>query len=249
MKILTLEREAVYRGDLLLVNADYPLKAGAEEALVCVDPRFPEITLRREAAVALQNALRAIGAGDAIVPVSGARSLAEQTEIYESSLRENGADFTRKYVALPDHSEHQTGLAIDLGLAQEKIDFIRPEFPYDGICGEFRSVASAYGFIERYARNKEKITGIAHEPWHFRYVGAPHARLIREMRMALEEYIAHIKVFSAEYPLAADMETDVFFVRAEPDGTRIEIPDGAQYHISGNNVDGFIVTVRRERHA
>lgn len=249
MNYLKLEHDAIYRGELVLVNAEHPLRAGEGEALVCADARFPDIRLRREVATALQKALRAIGAGDAIVPVSGARSLAEQTQIYDTSLAENGAEFTRKYVALPNHSEHQTGLAIDLGKNQATIDFIRPEFPYDGICGEFRAIAHHYGFVERYAKEKEAITGIAHEPWHFRYVGTPHARLMREMRLSLEEYIALLKIYSADYPLAADMETDVFFVRADANGACIAIPEDATYRISGNNVDGFVATVRRARHA
>ena len=49
-------------------------------------------------------------------PVSGWRSFEEQTDIYQNSLVRNGRSFTRKYVALPGHSEHQTGLAIDLSL-------------------------------------------------------------------------------------------------------------------------------------
>lgn len=81
MNYLKLEHDAIYRGELVLVNAEHPLRAGEGEALVCADARFPDIRLRREAATALQNALRAIGAGDAIVPVSGARSLAEQTDL------------------------------------------------------------------------------------------------------------------------------------------------------------------------
>ena len=81
-------------------------------------------------------------------------------------------------MALPGCSEHQTGLAIDLGKAAGYIDFIRPAFPYDGVCGRFRRLAARYGFIERYQRGKEEVTGISAEPWHFRYVGAPHAQLM-----------------------------------------------------------------------
>lgn len=64
-------------------------------------------------------------------------------------LQENGTEFTAKFVAMPGHSEHQTGLAIDLGLRQPDIDFIRPAFPYEGICQKFRELAPAFGFIER----------------------------------------------------------------------------------------------------
>ena len=84
---------------------------------------------------------------------------------------ENGEEFTNQFVARPGHSEHQTGLAIDLGLKQPDIDFLRPYFPYKGICQTFRELSTDYGFIERYPAGKEAITGIAHEPWHFRYVG------------------------------------------------------------------------------
>ena len=110
--------------------------------------------------------------------------------IYTDSLRENGPEFTAKFVAMPGHSEHLTGLAIDLGLRQPKIDFIRPAFPYEGICQKFRELAPAYGFIERYPKGKEHITGIAHEPWHFRYVGTPYSETMAFKGMTLEEYLA-----------------------------------------------------------
>lgn len=112
----------------------------------------------------------------------------EQQSIFDSSLLENGEEFTRKFVALPGCSEHQTGLAIDLGLKQEEVDFICPEFPYTGICQKFRERAAAYGFIERYQKEKERITGISQEPWHFRYVGCPHAKIMEKYHLCLEEY-------------------------------------------------------------
>lgn len=79
-----------------------------------------------------------------------------------------------------------------MGLNKQDIDFIRPDFPYDGICGEFRKVAPNYGFIQRYTEDKEKITGISHEPWHFRYVGYPHSQIITERGLSLEEYIEFV---------------------------------------------------------
>ena len=162
---------------------------GQPDDLVSVSDAYPEIMLRRAAHQALEQLLQAAGCGGQIVPVSGYRTQREQEEIYESSLAENGPDFTAKYVALPGCSEHQTGLAIDLALKQARIDFIRPHFPYDGICGMFRALAPAYGFIERYPAGKEAITGIAHEPWHFRYVGCPHAGIMKVQNLTLEEYV------------------------------------------------------------
>ena len=180
MKTITLKKEKIHSGSLLLVNARYPMKNQEEIVLAPVDARFPEIRMESRAADFLRLILKYILSEDEIVPVSGYRSSEEQTAIFEDSLEQNGEIFTRQFVALPGHSEHQTGLAIDLGLNQEEIDFICPEFPFQGICGTFRNIAPDYGFIQRYGKDKESITGIAHEPWHFRYVGYPHSRIITD---------------------------------------------------------------------
>lgn len=153
--------------------------------------------MEREAAEALMALLKEIEAGDGIVAVSGYRSEEEQKEVYAQSLRENGAEFTKKYVARPGHSEHQTGLAIDLGERREYVDYIAPEFPYTGLCGRFRENAARYGFIERYPKGKEHITGIAHEPWHFRYVGREHAEAMQREGLTLEEYCERISANNA----------------------------------------------------
>ena len=164
MKSIILNKEKIYTGNLVLVNALCPLHNSTVNSLTPANLRFPDILIQRDAANVLQLIFDKISAQNAIVPVSGYRSAAEQRSIFDSSLKENGEEFTRKYVALPDHSEHQTGLAIDLGLNQADIDFIHPDFPCWGICGEFRKAAPFYGFIERYAKGKEEITGISHEP-------------------------------------------------------------------------------------
>lgn len=175
---------------LVLVNLAHALPEEMAPDLVPVHPDYPQILLEREAAQALSRLMEQLDGWQFIVPVSGWRSMAEQEQIYNDSLAESGLEFTQKYVALPGHSEHQTGLAIDLGVKQENIDFIRPYFPYEGICQAFRELAPSYGFIERYPAGKEGITGIAHEPWHFRYVGTPHAGNIARLGLTLEEYLS-----------------------------------------------------------
>ena len=249
MKIV-IQREMIAEGALVLVNADYPLK-WREEKRMAVREDSPEILLCETAALRLGELLERIGAGDRILPVSGWRTREEQEEIYTQSLLENGEAFTKSYVALPDHSEHQTGLAIDLGIKKETIDFIRPEFPYTGICGEFRGMAADYGFIERYGKDKEKITGIAHEPWHFRYVGRPHAFIMEERGLCLEEYLMFLKAYTREHPLlfcgADGSRTEIYYVPAECEETVFTLPDDGDYRISGNNMDGFIVTLEKRR--
>lgn len=250
MKTIQLENGKIYCGTLLLVNAQYPLKNTDKNSLIPVDARFPDILLKREAANVLQLILEKITAGNSIVPVSGYRSTEEQTAIYDSSLKDNGEDFTRKYVALPNHSEHQTGLAIDLGLNKKNIDVIRPDFPYYGICDKFRRVAPDYGFIERYAKEKEEITGISHEPWHFRYVGYPHSKIIEVNGFSLEEYTEFIKAYRDDcrfvYKQTFGAEVEIYYIPANDDETLIAIPENLVYQISGNNIDGFIVTIWRK---
>lgn len=175
---------------LLLVNSQHACPVDTSQDLIPVHDSYPQILLEREAACALFRLMEKLDGWHSIVPVSGWRSLKEQQSIYDQSLRDNGLEFTRQFVALPRHSEHQTGLAIDLGLRQPDIDFIRPAFPYEGICQTFRELAPAYGFVERYPSGKEAVTGIAHEPWHFRYVGTPHAEEMTRLGLTLEEYLA-----------------------------------------------------------
>lgn len=179
---------AAYPLDTLqLVNAAHPY-AGTLP-LAALAPVGRGVFLWQGAARALGALLGAVGAGGRIVPVSGWRSDAEQRAIWHSSLAENGPGFTRLYVARPGCSEHQTGLAIDLALDDGDIDFIRPAFPYDGVCGAFRARAAEFGFVLRYPAGKEAVTGIAHEPWHFRFVGAPHAARMAAAGLCLEEYL------------------------------------------------------------
>ena len=175
---------------LVLVNAEHPLFHPVDPSeLVCALDGYPGILLERTAAKALRKLLADIGSRDEIVPVSGWRSREEQKKIWKDTVAERGIDFARKYVALPACSEHETGLAIDLALNAPDIDFICPEFPRTGICRKFRELAPYYGFIERYQKAKEPITGISKEPWHFRYVGTPHSVVIAEKGLSLEEYV------------------------------------------------------------
>ncbi|HIS15088.1 MAG TPA: M15 family metallopeptidase [Candidatus Scatomorpha merdavium] len=235
----------IHSGLLILVNAEHPIRRRERPVLAPAAPGS-DVLLDTRAAAMLTGLISRLGAAGEIVPVSGWRSMREQREIWDGSMAENGTEFTRKYVALPGCSEHQTGLAIDLALRSDNIDFIRPDFPYDGICGRFRALAADYGFIERYQAGKEHITGIAAEPWHFRYVGRPHARLMSDNGLCLEEYVELLR--SYPYPerlletRGGVYEADVGFAFAK---SKLELPD-APYQISGNNVDGYIYTLWRK---
>lgn len=249
MKKLTFRKQDIYKGDLILVNSGHPIK---EEPLpfelMQVHLDYPEITLRKRANQMLNQLIRNIGGTHQIVPVSGYRSIYEQASIYEECLREEGVGYTTNFVALPNCSEHQTGLAIDLAENKPDIDYICPEFPYTGICQIFRENAARYGFIERYQEGKEAITNVAKEPWHFRYVGCPHAQLIQQQDLTLEEYIEGLKQYRQDgSPWHCCMDGqryEIFFVPADDsDQLAVALPPHACCQVSGNNEDGLIITL------
>lgn len=162
MKRVIMPVQQAQCGRLVLVNDKHGLNGVSGRFLGLEDigasPWGESVLLESEAAAWLNKLMEAIDGWKYIVPVSGYRSQAQQQKIWDDSVVDSGLEFTEKYVAVPGHSEHQTGLAIDLGLRQDKVDFIRPDFPYTGICQTFRDMAADYGFIERYPEGREAVT-------------------------------------------------------------------------------------------
>ena len=252
MKQLTLNRESLFRGSLILVNKTHLFRETALPPLIPVREGSGQL-LERRAASLLQSLMEEIGGWRHITPISGWRSKKEQREIWEESLRDKGEEFTRRFVALPGCSEHETGLAIDLGFRKSLLDYLCPDFPRRGVCQTFRERAADFGFIERYPAGKEAVTGISHEPWHFRYVGAPHAAIMRELSLTLEEYTEFIKNYPPEHPYLRrekNLLLAVSYIPAAPEGaTKIRLEERYPHSLSGNNGDGFILTEWRRTHA
>ena len=88
-----------------------------------------------------------------------------------------------KWAAYPGYSEHQLGLAIDVGTSNSE------KCSKDRVWSWLKEHCAEYGFIWRYSEEKSAITGIANEPWHFRYVGVETATYIMENNLCLEEYM------------------------------------------------------------
>lgn len=244
MRRVVLEREETARGPLVLVNAAHPAAEISPSELTGLEGG---VLMERRAARLLDGCVRAAGGWGNIVPVSGWRSREEQRSIWDETLRREGAVFTRRYVALPGCSEHETGLAIDLGERAERIDFIRPEFPDRGGCGAFRRLAAEYGFIQRYRREKEAVTGIAEEPWHFRWVGVPHARLMEENGLCLEEYGAFLRDGPKTCALPGGGKAVVSYLPCPRASVEVTLAEGVLLRISGHNDGGFILTQWEER--
>ena len=251
MKTINLPYENIYKGYLILVNEKYPYHEGLTRTdLKPVNTYDKNVLLEQHSVEFLSHMMEEINGWQQICAVSGWRSLQAQKAIYTQSLTDNGDAFTQQFVALPGHSEHQTGLAVDLGIRKEDIDFIRPDFPYTGMCKIFRQHSIRYGFIERYPKGKENITGIAHEPWHFRYVGYPHAAIMMEKDFCLEEYINFLKQFrygdAPYFWRTENSDIAISYIAANGNDTQFQIAEDISYSISGNNVDGYIITEWRQ---
>lgn len=145
--------------------------------------------LRKDAAEALEDMYQdALKKGYHLVLNSGYRSYESQLEIYEEYFRKYDKTTASKLVSKPGSSEHQLGLGVDL-TSQSVIDKNRMVF---GDSDEYRWVvknAYKYGFILRYPKERCSFTGIANEPWHFRYVGKKIAKIIYDNDWILEDYI------------------------------------------------------------
>ena len=144
-----------------------------------------------------ENTRQFLAAARAIAPeetlISGYRSRAEQTELYEEALalaeeeglsRQEAEQEVQKRIQLPGASEHQTGLAIDMS---------EPEGQEDGVANKIAEIAPKYGFILRYPEGRSDITGVDFENWHYRYVGVESAQYMQKHHLVLEEYLALLK--------------------------------------------------------
>ncbi len=191
---------------LLLANKQHPLGATYAPSSLTAIPK--ELTLggkalelesaAAEAASALVRELHAKGYSD-IVITSAYRTYAYQESLFSRYIREEKAkhpDWTDAqceaevltYSARPGTSEHQTGLCLDLisarTVALDESFAAHPVYAY--LCEN----AHRFGFILRYPKGKETITGYTYEPWHYRYVGVEEAERIHASGLTLEEYLA-----------------------------------------------------------
>ena len=118
---------------------------------------------------------------------SAYRSYSEQQATYDDIEYRYGGAYAAEYVALPGASEHQTGLGIDL-TSQNVLDGVNNVFSDTVDYQWVLENSYKYGFIVRFDETKKDITGIAHEPWHLRYVGKEVAKIIYEQNLTFEEY-------------------------------------------------------------
>lgn len=150
--------------------------------------------LRKEAAEALEKLFAAAKEdGVALAGVSAYRSHATQKALFERYVKKDGEAKARTYSAVPGTSEHETGLAIDVSGSDGKCaasDCFADTKEAEWLAEH----APEYGFIIRYPKGKENITGYQYEPWHLRYVGTEIAKETAEKGITLEEYFGAVPV-------------------------------------------------------
>ncbi|XOQ44666.1 MAG: D-alanyl-D-alanine carboxypeptidase [Clostridium sp.] len=178
--------------DLILVNYNHKLPAGYQPDLITVYG----VQINRRAAEAYEKMnIAAAKDGISLWISSAYRSSERQEELFQreidaysktySSPQEAEA-YAEKSVARPGYSEHSTGLALDLNGVRDDFD-TTPAFRW------LDEHAQEYGFVLRYPKDKQEITKIKYEPWHYRYVGIENAQIMKEKNLCLEEYIDYLQ--------------------------------------------------------
>lgn len=163
--------------NLVVPNVQLRLSASAEQ-----------MHLRKDAAKAIEQLFDdAKRSGKSLYLASGYRSASYQKQLYESYVIKDGKEKADRYSARPGTSEHQTGMAADVGRIDGKCEL--------EICfGEtpegkwLRENAHRYGFIIRYLQGKEDFTTYQSEPWHLRYVGQDLAIRLKDTGQSMEEF-------------------------------------------------------------
>lgn len=166
-----IEPEVTYINGILIANKTYPLPKDYNPGTDSTAKNALDAMI----AAAAQENIR-------LWSRSGFRSYSTQMTLYNNYVRRDGKAAADRYSARPGYSEHQTGLAFDLN----SLNLSFADTP-EGIW--LAAHCYEYGFIIRYPKDKEELTGYMYEPWHVRYLGNDVAKAVYESGLCLEEYL------------------------------------------------------------
>ena len=238
----------VNRGNLILVNAEHEYKFPEEDTeLVVLYDNIDGVSFHvsdmvtkldietLEQLKSLMDAFYEAEQNSDIYVIGGYRTLDEQNDKYNS----NNSGFRGGY------SDYHTGRSFDMAI-----------FPKDSSSGYYSATgvyswvdehAAEYGFIVRFPEGKESYTGERTRDYTYRYVGAPHAMYMKQNNLCLEEYINKLKEHTNEKPIEVTVGNklyQIYYAPANAAGdTEVPVPENKTHWVSGNNADGFIVTV------
>ncbi|NLB90756.1 MAG: M15 family metallopeptidase [Clostridiales bacterium] len=189
--VFSLAPQKDIEGTTYLINRDYPISKNYIPETVEVEVSGSSRILREDGAKALEELFLAAEEEAQIVftTTSGYRSYSKQSTIYQNKVNKTGSkEKANEYVAPAGTSEHQLGLAMDVGAKGTKVG-LHKKFG-ETVPGIWLAEnAHRFGFIVRYQEGWEEITGYKYEPWHIRFVGVEHATKMFEEKIPMEEYM------------------------------------------------------------
>lgn len=237
----------IYSGDLVLVNAlhEYKFPIYDVDLVTLHDNILGEyygvsdnvIKLDRNVLTQLNSLMQGFyleTSNNDIWIIGGYRTLEEQEDKYNTgnSAFKGGC------------TDYHTARTFDIGVFPK--DSSSGYYSPTGVYAWIDEHAADYGFVVRFPEGKEAITGESARTQTYRYVGVPHAQYMRQNGLCLEEYIELLRSYSISAPLELTVGStiyNVYFVPAGEGSTDVPVPSNKPYTLSGNNVDGFIVSV------
>jgi len=230
-------------GYLALINRHYSLPVmPSRTEMKSAYPSLPvlreDIKVHSTVYDALADLLEA-AASEGVGPfqiISGFRDYEHQRRLHARN--------PRSMFSLPaGHSEHHTGLAVDIVPSSATPGGGALSIQLDGSseCERWLTDNSwRFGFILRYPEGRSNITGVAFEPWHFRYVGSPHAYYMWRYDLTLEEYLQRLATEGIIEVVHGERRYEIRYFD-DSYGT-VYVPEGRDFLLSNNNSGGYIVT-------
>jgi D-alanyl-D-alanine carboxypeptidase len=252
---VNMAKDDIHRGNLILVNSENAYQFEENNDLASVESykndtykvKNKSVMLNKDVIAAfnaMMTEFNRVESSNAVNIVSGYRTKDQQQSVLNNKIASTGEAAALTWAARPGFSEHHSGLAFDLGLYFNNKK--SSSFSGTGVYAWVHENCEKYGFVVRYPQSKTAITKISYEPWHLRYVGIPHASAMKENDLCFEEYVDFIRDYPFDgehFTVSADGKSYEIYFAGE---MTVPVPKDGNYEISGNNVDGFIVTVEKE---
>lgn len=234
---LVLSESKLAEGDLAVYDPDHPVKSGYTGDMVDL------LSVKNDYYSLYSESIRLdVDAAEALNGLMADYN--DETGLTDFVVYGTTDTYTGEKSCCPENfSESQLGTSVDLALkAYGEV------IAYDGKDTEEWLVENCwkYGFIVRYPKGKNDATGHSYCPWHLRYVGKVHASLMQEKDMCLDEYVKFLRDYTLDAPLRYECDGEaytIFCVGSTGENTIVYVPVSGAYSVSGNNKDGFIITV------
>lgn len=248
-------QDKIHNGTLILVNSTYPYSGKNEDIVDVVSQKSTDYKvilntskLSKEVIEGINNLTKDFVSASSVSDLMLAttyRTVDEQQKICD------GVKGKADKEKLPQNQQGNacelvTGYSFEFGIFPNGKSY--PVFDGTDKYKWIPENAYKYGFVQRYEDGKQDKTGYAVNPAFYRYVGLPHSAVMHEKKLCFEEYIDELKKYKFENnEMTVEMgesEYKIYYVAATGDKTKVPVPKDKEYTISGNNVDGFIVTYK-----